>query len=424
MEELIKNNELAEELLAYLDLQAEKGCTWVVYDSDNPLTGSWDLHCFSSSDEALDFEREYQQIFNWHIAVPIDDLRAAIKATEYLLKNKTMNRNSLEDFRDHVKNLKIPKEMADKAEEMMEKNIQFIKVIGQLPSKRGYMEATLHLKRSENSDYYYLNKYDLAYSKAKPLENGLQYIVAAEFKIDGVDKPSIRKFDSPIQAIDDFKSVFGNAELMTGKVVDGKLVPGQSLATMKNDKVDYVTKDFDPVFKNPPMKNTIYINEGKGFNMRQGANMLMGGSAFRDDLVSRQGVRYEAWNTYQFDAERDRYGNLAVRQYGEGYGFDLKKELESYKIKELEDPKRLDHVVSEMKDGERPVVSVTNEQGDESKMMVRAMPRYGNLNFYDLDGKVHKREQFLKEPKQELSQGNSQSKKQGKEQSQGQAMGM
>lgn len=335
-----------------------------------------------------------------------------------------MNRNSLEDFRAQVKTLKIPVEMADKVEEMMEKNLQYIQVTGQLPSRKGFMEATLHLKRSEQSDYYYLNRYELAYSKAKPLENGLQYVVTSDVKNGNEPGAGIRKFDSPIQAIDHFNKQKGNAELLFGKTVDNKVIAGQSLATMKDGKVDYVTKDFQIIFRAEPMKNTIYINDGKGFNMKQSTNMLMGGSAYRDNLVSRTGTRYEAWNAYQFDQPRDRYGNLTIRQYGQGYGFDLNKELNSYKIKELDDPKKLDQIISDMKDGERPIVSVTNEQGEELKMMARAMPRYGNINFYNLSGQVEKREQFLKEPRQVIIKEQVFERKQSQHQSKRQEIGI
>ena len=33
------------------------------------------------------------------------------------------------------------------------------------------------------------------------------------------------------------------------------------------------------------------------------------------------------------------------------------------------------------------------------------MPRYGNYNFFELNGDTVKREQFLKEPKQDMENG-------------------
>lgn len=326
-----------------------------------------------------------------------------------------MNRNSLEDFRDHVKTLKIPAEIATKAEEMMEKNLQYIQITGQLPSRKGYMETTLHLKRSEQSDYYFLNKYDLAYSKAKPLEDGKNYLVLST---DAEGKAQFKKFDSPMEAIDNFRKREGNAELGIGKSVKDY----QSVATMKDGKVDYVSKDFQLTYYSEPLKNTVYVNEGKGFNMKQSSNMLLGGSAYRDDLVSRVGNKYEAWNVYVFDKPRDNYGNLQIKQYSEGYGFNLQNELQGYKIKELDMPEKLAGIINDMKDGERPIITVVNNNEEEFKMAIKAMPRFGNINFYHLNGQVEKREQFQKENKVELAQENTFSKKLNQQKSENQGL--
>lgn len=328
-----------------------------------------------------------------------------------------MNRNSLENFRDHVKNLKIPADIAAKVEEMMEKNLSKIEVTSQLPSRKGYIEATLHLKRSEQSDYYFLNKYDLNYVKAKPLEEGKQYLIISEGE-NG--KAQFKKFDSPIQAIENFKKREGDAELAIGKSVKDKM----SVATKKEGKVDYVSKEFQGTYYSDPLKNTIYINEGKAFNMKQASNMLLGGSTYRSDLVSRTGDPYKAWNVYQFDKPRDRYGNLQIKQYSEGYGFDLLKELQGYKIKELDNPVKLEQIMTDMKDGERPVVTVTNQKGEDMPMMVRPMPRYGNINFYHPNGQSEKREEFYKENRAEIAQGNIFSKKIDQHKSESQGLGV
>ncbi|WP_316762342.1 hypothetical protein [Pedobacter aquatilis] len=53
-------------------------------------------------------------------------------------------------------------------------------------------------------------------------------------------------------------------------------------------------------------------------------------------------------------------------------------------------------------------------------MRIEAMTRYNNINFYHLNGKPEKREELLKEPKQEKSQD----KIQNKNIAQGQEMAM
>ena len=128
MESLIEKPELAGKLVEFLDAKTDEGFSWVVYDSDHPIAGSWDLHCFASQDQALEMEREYQQIFNWHLAVPINDLCFAIKKIEYSLNHNNMNRNSLEAFREEAKALKVPQKMIDAAEVLMEQNVPKIAV--------------------------------------------------------------------------------------------------------------------------------------------------------------------------------------------------------------------------------------------------------------------------------------------------------
>jgi hypothetical protein len=325
---------------------------------------------------------------------------------ELTFKIIDMNRNSLEEFREQAAALKMPATMQQEIEKQMETNVDRIAVTVKFPSRRGHLEATAHLKRGGGeSEFYYLNKYDLALNnKVKPLGNDYRYVVRTEVKEGEIlEKPLHRSFDSPIAAIAYFKSQNGNSELLTAredeKKIGGKrtMIEGQTLATMKEGKVDYVTKDFQAPFRNPVLENTVYVNKGVGYNMIQSANMLQGAASFRNDLVSRQGVQYEAWSVYKFDEARDNYGNLRIQQYGEGYPFRLEDELKSYNIKGLDDPKRFAEIVAGMKDGERQYVTVDLPNGEAQKMQIEAAPRYGNINFYDLEGKPQMREAFLKE---------------------------
>jgi hypothetical protein len=411
MSQLIKRPELAGELREYLEKQADEGHQWLVYDTDNPISGEWDLHCFKSQFDALDFEREYQQIGNWHEVVPIGNLVYGLKEIEYSLKDKDMNRNVEERFRQEATDLKIPKEMIEEAVGLMEKGLPYIRVQGQLPAVKGSKELTIQLKEGGRYNNYFLNKYDLALTKAKPLEEDKKYMVISRGE-DG--KPSVKNFKSLVDAIDNFQKREGSSELAVGK----SLKDYMSLATMKDGKVDYVTKDFQAVYYSPPVTNTVYVDSGVGFNVVQAGNMLEGGSAYRSDLVSRVGKEYEAYNTYRFNEPRDKYGNLKIKQFSEGYGFDLKKELENYRIKGLDAPEKFNAVLTAMNDGERPVVIAVNEKGEETMLRVQAMPRFGNVNFYHLNGKPENREQFQKEGKL----GKDQSQDKAKDKSQEMAM--
>nr|WP_121271741.1 hypothetical protein [Pedobacter schmidteae] len=426
MSQLISKPELAAELREYLEQQTADGYDWVVYDVDNPISSRWELNCFQDESQALEFAREYQQIWNWHMAVPVIELIFGLKEIENSVKFKNMNRNSLEDFQDQAKALKMPAAMRAEIEKQMETNVERISVTMSMPARKGYLEATAHLKRgSGDSEYYFFNKYDLALNnKVKPLENEYQYVVRSEIKNgEKIEKP-IRRFDSPIAAIDYFNKQTQKSELLTGKIDENnKLIPGQSLATMKDGKVDYVTKSFQGAYYNPVVENTVYVNKGVGFNMVQSASMLQGGSAYRDDLVSRQGVQYEAWNIYKFDEPRDNYGNLRVKQFSSGYGFKLEDELGRYEIKGLDDPKKYAELLEQLKDGERVSVVVEVPGTEARKLGVEAAPRYGNINFYDRDGKPEIREAFVK-PGMEKEKGFGAKMEQGKQKGQEAGLGV
>jgi hypothetical protein len=300
----------------------------------------------------------------------------------------------------------------------MEKNLPNFQLKAQLPADRGQIDATLNFRQSGQSDYYYFNRYDLAWSKAKPLENDQKYIVISP----GDDnKNRMKKFDSPVEAIDFFKSQKGKSELAIGKATGNDLPFKTTLATMKEGKVDYVAKDFQKEYYSPAISNHFYVEKGAGFPVNQAANLLQGRSVYREDLVNRAGEQYKAWSTFLFDKPKDKYGNYEVKQFSEGWGYDVKKAIEEYKIKLDADPKKQEQLVAELKNGNRPVVTVEGKDGKDVKLRIEAVPRYGNLNFYQVNnGAPEKREDFLKVPKQEKVQTKSNTK----EQAQGQEMGI
>ena len=323
-----------------------------------------------------------------------------------------MNKNNLENLQGEMRALKFDDHFIKQMEEHMEKNLPAFELKGQLPADKGQMDVTLHFKRSEQSEFYYLNKYDLALSKAKPLENELKYLVITPNEPGKKPDNLVRKFDSPVEAITFFRAQTGKSELAIGKPTEKDLPFKETAATMKAGKVDYVSKEFNQAYYSPALTNSHYVEKGVGYNVKQGSNMLQGRSAYRDDLVSRAGEQYKAWNAIAFDKPKDKYGNYKVQQYNENYGFDVKKSLDEYRIKQLDDPKKSAEIITELKDGNRPVVTVEGKDGKDVSMRIEAVPRYGNINFFQLNGKPEKREELLKEQKQEqsLTKGNSKKK--------------
>nr|WP_068891227.1 hypothetical protein [Pedobacter panaciterrae] len=327
-----------------------------------------------------------------------------------------MNRNSLENFREEAAALKVPQNMIEAVEKQMEQNVAKIEIFGQIHADRGFMDVTIHVKQSAQSDFYYFNKFDLAVSKAKPLEVGHRYMVISP---DPGKKESnlTRKFDSAVQAIDYFREQKGSSELAIGKFDEKNLLFKDIVATMKEGKVDYVKKEFQSAYYSPAIKNSHYVDRGKGFSIEQAANMLQGRAVFREDMMSRGGEQYKAWSQYQFNEPKDKYGNYTMKQFSEGYGFDLRKELANYEIKDLYQKATTDKLISDLQNGNKPIVKVIGPDGEDNQLRIEAVPKYGNINFFDLNGKPQKREEFLSVTETEKGKGQENAKEKSKESS-------
>ncbi|SOD13870.1 hypothetical protein [Pedobacter xixiisoli] len=309
------------------------------------------------------------------------------------LLEMNINKTNLENLQAEMKVLKFNEALIKEMEKEMGRGRPLFELRAAVMIDKGQMDLTLHFKQSGSSEYYYLNKYELSMTSAKPLEAGRQYFVLSAEKNEKGETP-VKSFVNAAEAMEYFKTTPGAKELAVGKTAADKF----TLATRDAVKVDYVEKDFKMAYYGTIRTNTFYVDRGKGINVEQGINLMQGRAVFRDDLVNRgTGEAYKAWNTFEFNEAKDKYGNFKVKQYGENYGVDVLKELAGYNIKELADPKKEAEVIAQLKDGHRPVVTVKDAEGVEQQMRIEAMPRYGNFNFYKMDGKMEKREQFQKQ---------------------------
>src|SRR5690606_11552610 len=133
------------------------------------------------------------------------------------------------------------------------------------------------------------------------------------------NKNIVKKLDSITQAIDFFKQQKGDSELAVGKDAAHKT----KLATMEKGKINFVAKEFQRTFYAAPLKQTFWVEKGKGFTVEQAANLVQGRSVYRDDLLNLSGTPYKAWIKLDFDKPRDRHNNLTINQYHDpSYGFD------------------------------------------------------------------------------------------------------
>gem|GEM_PF-1250067 len=404
MEDYLESPHIADTLIEYLVRKREEGYTEVIYNMDRPISCVGELECCRQKDAP-----QILEFYSWspeeYSSVPINIMIDTIKREQEAKipqppihfhedTNKTdnvMNKNNLENLRDELRELRFDKKLADELQKNMEKNLPEFQLRTQLPGSKGEQaDFTLHFKQSAQSDYYFFNKYDVKLNK-NPLEEGQKYLVISP---GDQGKPVFRKFDNPNEAIDYFKGQKGNSELASGKDPGHKT----TLATMENDKVNFVAKDFQKAFYTPAVAQTVYVEKGKGFTADQAANLIQGRAVYRDDLLNVGGIPYKAWVALDFDKPKDRSQNYQTRQFHDpSYGFDLSKTLDKFNIKELEDPAKRQKLEESLRNGNRPLIT-TMKEGQETKLFIEAVPRYSQVNFYQENGKPEKREQFIKDP--------------------------
>jgi hypothetical protein len=128
------------------------------------------------------------------------------------------------------------------------------------------------------------------------------------------------------------------------------------------------------------LTQTFYINKDNNITAKEAYN-LMEGRAVNKDLRNKDGELYNAWIKMDFK-EADDKGNFKLNHYHQNYGFDLESSLAKHPIKELQNEKFKEDLLSSLKKGN--VQSVTfNIDGAEKKHYVEANPQFKMINVYD-----------------------------------------
>lgn len=305
----------------------------------------------------------------------------------------TLNLNNLEDRKAELTELQASAATIEKMEALMRIGVDKFHVNESHPATRGQVDAVYHFQKGRNSDNFYLNRYTVAHNVGKQLEEGQQYLLITR----NGDKNEVKKLDNITEAIELFQKRGPKAELAVGKDAANKV----TIASMEDGKVNYVNREYRGTYYGKFVSQTVWPEKGKGFTVPQSSQMIQGHSVFRDDLVNfKTGAVYAAWVKLDMDKGVGRSGNFDLQQYRvPEYGFDLSKVLDEYKIKELQDPAKREEIERKLENGFTPLVTVEKD-GEPLKVHLEASPRYSKMNFYNLDGRMEKREQF------EVAKGN------------------
>lgn len=330
-----------------------------------------------------------------------------------------MNLNNLEDRKADMTALGVSNKNIELMEENMKNNVPSFTLKEIVPASRGQVEISIPFKQSGQSEFYYFNKFTAAHNKAKPLENDHKYFVVMPDlpKKDG--KTQYKSFEQSTDAIALFNGL-KNGELKSGPNFAGS----GRLALMEEGKLNYVSKDFRATLFTKPVEQNFWMDKGKGFTIEQAANLMQGRSVHKNELVNAgTGEIYKAWVQLDLEAGKEN-GNFKLKQFHDPqYGFDLGKVMDNYHVKEWSDSQKRPALEENLRNGHRPVVTAS-VNGEEVKVFIETAIRYGKINFFDLEGKMQKREQFQKEPAVAPGLGAGKEKEKSKEASAAQGLGV
>jgi NACalpha-BTF3-like transcription factor len=170
------------------------------------------------------------------------------------------------------------------------------------------------------------------------------------------------------------------------------------LATLKNE---------DP---KQEKSQTFYITKNSGVTAKEAYNLLSG-RAVNKDLTNKEGQPYNAWLQLDFQ-EKDKNDNYKVKQYHQGYGYDLEMVTSKYPIKEQLNPEDKTKMMKSLEKGNLTQVTFARE-GGEDKMFIAANPQYKTLDLYN--AKLEKQYQGI-EKKEKQGEDKSQEKKETQKQ--------
>ncbi len=128
--------------------------------------------------------------------------------------------------------------------------------------------------------------------------------------------------------------------------------------------------------------HTFYINKDWRVTAKEAFNLLSG-RAVHKNMTTKDGDPYSAWIKLDFSAAKDKHNNFEIKQYTQGYGYDLLATLKKYPIREMEDSRSMTSLIEKLERGNLQAVTFVREGGKEEKMHIEANPQFKTLNLYD-----------------------------------------
>ena len=157
---IINEHLISQEVLNEIQSGLSKGDCWIAYNTASYYLDTYDVFMFKMEEEAHAFAES--NISEWDSFKVLDAKTLALN-DKNLITQKTnfMNQKNFDYLKDQVKFTGFGDTLENELKEKMQKQTAEFHISHSAKFGNDTADATLHFKKSEQSDMYFFNKYDL-----------------------------------------------------------------------------------------------------------------------------------------------------------------------------------------------------------------------------------------------------------------------
>ncbi|WP_276347940.1 hypothetical protein [Daejeonella sp. JGW-45] len=145
--------DIQTEIGKLLKSKADQGKQWVAYEECMPITSADQLHTFSDRFDAAQFAHDNTSDYDRMTYQYIPDIINQ-------LNNKAMNTQNVEFLQSQLKNFGFGETLNKDLASGIQKGLKEFQLQTEIPHFNNRMDYTLHLRKSDTTDMYFINRYD------------------------------------------------------------------------------------------------------------------------------------------------------------------------------------------------------------------------------------------------------------------------
>jgi hypothetical protein len=167
-EQIINGHAISDTLLPQINLELLRGYHWIAYNTVPYLLEKCDVYFFKDKDEANDFARNNISDYDKYRVINGKDLLQKVSETirnvtkSFTQKTNFMNQKNFDYLKDQVKFTGFGEGMENELKEKMQKQTPEFQIIHNTKFGNDGLTASLHFKKSEKTDMYFFNRYQVS----------------------------------------------------------------------------------------------------------------------------------------------------------------------------------------------------------------------------------------------------------------------